>query len=190
MRNQIASYEGRFDVKQVVYLLSKDWPDKIFDLRTVANAIQKGKIEASRNDGSEAAELFKLLRDKAREDKETTSKNILDEDLLKIFPLTPSLTRDDQAQLSKKRRFGEISGLMKDIIKVVDSNPDMFEMVKESLDHVIVKRRGYEGMKDSVHVKAKGRPKMSRMKSSMEVGTRSTRCRVCNKLRGQGETIV
>lgn len=57
---------------------------------------------------------------------------------------------------------------MKDIIAVVDSNPEMFELVKEGLDKVIVKGRGVEGMKDPVHVKAKGRPRKTWIKSSIE----------------------
>ncbi|KAI9240200.1 MAG: hypothetical protein BYD32DRAFT_409241 [Podila humilis] len=51
----------------------------------------------------------------------------------------------------------KISGRMKDIITVVDSKPEMFKLVKEGLDEVIVKGRGVEGMKDPVHVKAKER---------------------------------
>ncbi|KAF9273964.1 hypothetical protein BGZ74_004552, partial [Mortierella antarctica] len=47
-----------------------DWPDKTFDCQTVANAIQKAKAKASHYDGSEAAELFKILQSKAHEDKD------------------------------------------------------------------------------------------------------------------------
>ncbi|KAF9119467.1 hypothetical protein BG015_006345, partial [Linnemannia schmuckeri] len=97
-------------------------------------------------------------------------------DIFKIFPLTTSLSRDDQSQLSKKRRHGEISGLVKDILKVADSSPEMFEMVKERLGDVIVEGKGLEGMRDPVHVKAKSRPKKTRMKSSMETTARSTKC--------------
>lgn len=60
-------------------------------------------------------------------------------DIFKIFPPATSLSRDDQSQLSKKRRRGEISGLVKDILKVVETTPEMFEMVKESLGDVIVR---------------------------------------------------
>ena len=59
---------------------------------------------------------------------------------------TTSLSRDDQSQPSKKRRHGEISGLAKNILNVVDSSPELFEMVKESLGDVIVRGRGLEGM--------------------------------------------
>lgn len=96
-------------------------------------------------------------------------------DIFKIFPLPTSLSRDDQSQLSKKRRHGEISGRMKDIIAVVDSNPEMFDLVKEGLDQVIVKGRGAEGMKDPVQVKSKGRPKKKRITSSIESRPHSTR---------------
>ncbi|KAF8928535.1 hypothetical protein BGZ47_001563, partial [Haplosporangium gracile] len=58
-------------------------------------------------------------------------------DIFKIFPSTTSLSRDDQSKLSKKRRHGEISGLVKDILKVVDLSPEMFEMTKECLGDVI-----------------------------------------------------
>ncbi|KAI9233998.1 MAG: hypothetical protein BYD32DRAFT_424540 [Podila humilis] len=69
----------------------------------------------------------------------------------------------------------KISGRMKDIIAVVDLNPEMFELVKEGLDEVIVKGRGVEGMKDPVHVKAKGRPRKTWIKSSIENRPHSTK---------------
>ncbi|KAK3847074.1 MAG: hypothetical protein J3R72DRAFT_416917 [Linnemannia gamsii] len=71
-------------------------------------------------------------------------------DILKIFPSEPSLSRDDQSHLSKKRRHGEISGLMKDLYNVMDKNPEMFEVVKECLDEAIVKGRGERKSEKSV----------------------------------------
>ncbi|KAG0247023.1 hypothetical protein BG011_002203, partial [Mortierella polycephala] len=76
-------------------------------------------------------------------------------DVKNAFPLAPTLSRDDQGLLSKKRRYGEISGLMKDLIRVVDSNPENFEMVKEAINQVIVKGKGDAGVQDPAYVKAK-----------------------------------
>lgn len=76
--SKFASYEGRFDTDQVIYLLNTDFPDKKLDKRAVANAIQKAKADAARYDGSEAAELFKLLQEKARVDKDWYLKTKLD----------------------------------------------------------------------------------------------------------------
>lgn len=64
---------------------------------------------------------------------------------------------------------------MKDILAVVDSNPEMFELVKEGLDQVIVKGRGVEGMKDPFHVKVKGRRKKTWISSSIKSSRRSTK---------------
>ena len=70
MHAMIASFDGRFNLEQVIYLLNNDWPDKIFDRRIVANTIQKAaKIKASRYNGSETAELFKILQNKTYENK-------------------------------------------------------------------------------------------------------------------------
>lgn len=102
-------------------------------------------------------------------------------DMLKAFPMLPSLSQDDQSLLSKKRRHGEISGRMTDISRLVDSNPELFEMVKDSLDQVIVIGNGDEGMKDPASVKTKGRPKKTRTKSVLEISRRPAKCGVCNK---------
>lgn len=39
---------------------------------------------------------------------------------------------------------------MKEIFDAVDSNPEVFDMVKDGLDLVIVKGRGYDGMVDQL----------------------------------------
>jgi len=103
-------------------------------------------------------------------------------DVLKAFPLTPTILPDHQAQLSKKRQFAEISSQFKEVSKVLEENPEMFGMVKDSIDEIIVKGRGFEGMRDPPTLKAKGRPKKSRIKSSQETQTRSTKCGVCNEV--------
>lgn len=103
MHAAIASFDGRFNLEQVIYLLNNDWPDKIFDRRIVANAIQKAKIKASRYDGSEAAELFKILQGKAQEDKDWFIATELDSKgrLQRIFWMSPS-------QRSLYRRYRDI----------------------------------------------------------------------------------
>ncbi|KAF9151460.1 hypothetical protein BG015_006648 [Linnemannia schmuckeri] len=69
MHAMIASFDGRFDLEQTIFLLNKDWSDKILDRRIVVNAIQKAKIKASRYNGSEAVELYRTLQGKAHQDK-------------------------------------------------------------------------------------------------------------------------
>lgn len=88
----IASFEGRFNIDQVIYLLKKDWPDKTFDCWTVANAIQKAKIKASSFHISEAPEFFQILQGKACEDKDWFVATKLDKkgQLQRIFWMSPS----------------------------------------------------------------------------------------------------
>jgi hypothetical protein len=101
--DKIASFEGRFDLDQVIYLLGKDWPGKAFHRRTVANAIQRAKIQAVRNEYSEAAELFQILQDKARKDNDWFISTELDNQgrLLRIFWMSPS-------QRSLYRRYRDV----------------------------------------------------------------------------------
>ncbi|GJJ76621.1 zinc finger SWIM domain-containing protein 3 [Entomortierella parvispora] len=101
-------------------------------------------------------------------------------DIMKVFPSVPSLSGVDKRNLSKKRRIGEISGLMKNIMDTVNSNPEVFETVKDGLNRVIVRGAGEEGMKDPHYTKTKGRPRTSRIKSSMETKKKSTKCGVCS----------
>lgn len=102
MLEQISSLAGRFNAKQIIYLLNQEWPDKVFDLRTVTNAIQKARNNVY-SDGSEAAELYKLLQDKARKDKEWYFATELDAEgrLQRIFWMSPS-------QRSLYRRYRDV----------------------------------------------------------------------------------
>lgn len=124
----IASYEGRFSLEQVIFLLKMDWPDKTFDRRTVANAIQKAKAKASHYDGSEAAELFKILQSKAHEDKDWFVATELDSKgrLQRIFWMSPS-------QRSLYRRYHDVVlndntfktnrfGMPLNVLVIVDNN--------------------------------------------------------------------
>jgi hypothetical protein len=101
-------------------------------------------------------------------------------DMFKVFPLGSSLSQDDKSRLSKRRRHGEISGRMKEIFDAVDSNPEVFEMVKDGLDQVIMKGRGHDGMVDPTPVKTKGRPP-KRLKSSVELSARSAKHGTCKE---------
>lgn len=102
MLEQISSLAGRFNAKQTIYLLNQEWPDKVFDLRAVTNAIQKARNNVC-SDGSEAAELYKLLQDKARKDKDWFFATDLDAEgrLQRIFWMSPS-------QRSLYRRYRDV----------------------------------------------------------------------------------
>ncbi|GJJ76560.1 hypothetical protein EMPS_08919 [Entomortierella parvispora] len=91
MLQLITTHAGKCDPKFIVYMLQHEWPDKAFDLRTVANAIQKAKNSAHIG-GSEAAELHKILQDKTRNDKDWFFATDLDENgrLRRMFWMSPS----------------------------------------------------------------------------------------------------
>lgn len=103
-------------------------------------------------------------------------------DVLDAFPMSPTILPDDQHRLSQKRQFAELSGRFKEVNRALENNPDLFEMVKTSFDDIIIKSRGVDEMLDPENVKAKGRPRKSRLKSSVETRMRSTKCGVCNEV--------
>jgi hypothetical protein len=104
-------------------------------------------------------------------------------DILSAFPLTPTFSPDDQTRHSKRRKYAELSGQFKEVHQVLEANPEMFEMVQESLNKIIIEGRGVEGILDPALVKPKGKQKKSRTKSCVEVRSRSsTKCGVCNEL--------
>ena len=70
--------------------------------------------------------------------------------------------------------------MMKNILDTVNSNPEVFETVKDGFNQVIVNGVGEESTKYPIHTKAKGRPKTSRLKSSTEAKKKSTECELCS----------
>jgi len=69
-----------------------------------------------------------------------------------------------------------------ELIEVVEANPEVFHMVKDAIDDANIKGKGRTSVLDQVQVKAKGRPKLTRLKSSMEVRTGSSKCGACGDL--------
>ena len=49
---------------------------------------------------------------------------------------------------------------------MLEANPEMFEMVQESLNKIIIEGRGVEGILDPALVKPKGKQKKSRTKAA------------------------
>jgi len=95
--------------------------------------------------------------------------------IVKAFPLLPTLSPDIQTQLTKKRQYVEISGQFKEVRMVLEACPAMFEKVKSSIDQIIIEGKGLKGVKDPPPLKAKGRPKASRIAYlSTSVSTRLT----------------
>ena len=91
-RAKIASYQGRFGTKEVIFLLNQDWSDRTYNNRTVCNAIQAARNAARPSDFSEAAELCSLLQELARGNKDWFVSIELDSKgrLKRIFWMTPS----------------------------------------------------------------------------------------------------
>jgi len=102
-RDAVASLSGRFGTKDAIFLLNRNWPDRTYDPRAVSNAIQSSKRETSSSDVSEAAELYRLIQERAREEEGWFVATELDfmGRLRRIFWMSPS-------QISLYRRYHDV----------------------------------------------------------------------------------
>lgn len=100
-------------------------------------------------------------------------------DIGRVFPLPSPITQDDQTVLTLKWCHGEISGMMKDIVQLVEAQPEKFQALRDQIQQVIILGRG-EVLDPEVCAK-KGRPKTVRTRSILERKMGSTRCRSCKE---------
>src|SRR5205823_4673480 len=89
-------------------------------------------------------------------------------DIMGLFPSLPEVSQSNKLLLSKKRRFGVLTGMSKEIAERASSNQELFEKMKCVLAQELAGLRGENDIQDPLQVKTKGRPKKSRFVSSME----------------------
>jgi hypothetical protein len=104
-------------------------------------------------------------------------------DISTAFPSLPPTTQSDQIVITKKRQYGELTGLSKQIAEKASESPANFEMVKTVLIQQLAYLREDDEIDDPVHVKGKGRPRVKRLKSFIEQGNRrnSLKCGKCGR---------
>ena len=108
--------------------------------------------------------------------------------ILAAFPETsPSLS--ERPSLVRKRQYGEIIGLSKQIAEKASEDPEQFERIKGILVQQLAHMRDEEEVNDPVQVKAKGRPRNKRLKNAMEIKTERTRGSRCGKCGEDGHNV-
>lgn len=107
------------------------------------------------------------------------------EDILRLFPKLPIASRSDQLLLSKKRRFGVLSGMSKELADKASVSHEGFERIRSILAGEMAALRNEEEVKDPTYVTGKGRPRKSRLTSAAEPrkGRQRSRfrCRKCGE---------
>lgn len=89
-------------------------------------------------------------------------------DVTGLFPSLPEVSQSDKLLLSKKQRFGVLTGMSKELAEMVSLNEELFEKTKGVLAQELAGLRGEDDVRDPFRVKTKGRPKKSRFVSSLE----------------------
>ena len=84
------------------------------------------------------------------------------------FPIPSSSTADGLVSSTKKRKYGELIGLSKQIAEAASENPEEFESVRRILQQQLLRMKGNDEVNDPQYVKAKGRPRNKRLKNAME----------------------
>jgi hypothetical protein len=93
----------------------------------------------------------------------------------------PEVSESDRLNISKKKRFGVLTGMSKELAEMASSNQEVFERLKSVLVREIRGLRADDDVEDPQQVKTKGRPKKSRFVSSVDSkkGWSSVRCGRC-----------
>lgn len=103
-------------------------------------------------------------------------------DILAAFASCQSVPRPEAKLISKKRRYGELTGLSKEIAERISSDPKKFERIKNLLTKELADLRDVEEIRDPAYVIGKGRPRVKRLKSAAEPKKdygRGSRCGKC-----------
>ena len=127
---------------------------------------------------------FLFARTQAHDSSENTSvPDTYMADILGLFPSLPEVSESDKLLISKKQRFGVLTGMSKELAERASSNQELFERLKGVLAREIAGLRGEDDIKDPLEVKGKGRPRKSRFVSSVESkkGRTSVRCGKCGE---------
>ena len=100
-------------------------------------------------------------------------------DILTAFPLP--LIQLDHTAVTKKRRYGELVGLSKQVVERASEDPAKFEVVKNILVKQLAYMREDEEVNDPVYVKGKGRPRNKRLKNAVECRKYGPKCGRCGE---------
>jgi hypothetical protein len=105
------------------------------------------------------------------------------QDVLAAFSSQSAVPRPDAALISSKRRYGELTGLSKQIAQRVSGDPREFERVKAVLAKELAELMEDEEIQNPAHVKGKGRPRKKRFRSAAEgkERQRQQRCGNCGE---------
>src|SRR5947209_20094610 len=105
------------------------------------------------------------------------------QDVLAAFSSQSAVPRPDAALISSKRRYGELTGLSKQIAQRVSGDPREFERVKAVLAKELAELMEDEEIQNTAHVKGKGRPRKKRLRSAAEgkERQRQQRCGNCGE---------
>jgi hypothetical protein len=101
-------------------------------------------------------------------------------DVLAAFAARSPVPRSDAALVSSKRRYGELTGLSKEIAQRVSGDPQEFERIKAVLTTTLAGLRKDEEIQNPGHVKGKGRPRNKRLRSAVE-SKGPSRCGRCGE---------
>ena len=71
----------------------------------------------------------------------------------------PEVSESDKLNISKKKRFGLLAGMSKELAEMASSNQEVFERLKSVLVREVRGLRGDDDVEDPQQVKTKGRPK-------------------------------
>jgi len=98
-----------------------------------------------------------------------------------LFPPPAHLPPSTGEELTRKRRFGELTGLFKKVAERAAENRDKYEKTLQLLRSELANTVGVEDLHDPTHVKGKGRPKKRRLVSAAEPpkGGSSNKCSKC-----------
>jgi hypothetical protein len=126
--------------------------------------------------------LFARTQHQALDSTDTMSvPDIYMADILGLFPSLPAVSESDKLNISKKKRFGVLTGMSKELAEMASSNQEAFEKLKSMLAREIRGLKGDDDIEDPQQIKTKGRPKKSRFVSSVESqkGRSSVKCGRC-----------
>ena len=104
-------------------------------------------------------------------------------DILALFSSLPEASESNKLLVSKKQRFGVLTGMSKELAERASSSQELFQKLKGVLEEQLADLRGEDEIKDPIEVKGKGRPRKSRLVSSVESkkGRSSVRCGRCGE---------
>ncbi|KAF9407619.1 hypothetical protein BGZ76_006079, partial [Entomortierella beljakovae] len=76
-------------------------------------------------------------------------------DMLKVFTSISVVSKEDLKDVSKKRRYAELSTLTKQLLDILNTNPDRFQSTRRKIQDAIKEGQGASIIHDPTNVKSK-----------------------------------